>query len=64
MVLIDLVLNFVIVYSLIILDSMFFNLLDQIYDKEEHLFEVRTCMKNRMCNQWANWRAYRPVPLL
>ena len=25
---------------------------------------IRTCMKNRMCNQWDNWRAYGPELLL
>ena len=25
---------------------------------------LRTCVKNRMCNQWDNWRAYGPELLL
>ena len=28
------------------------------------LYSLRTCMKNRMCNQWDNWRAYGPELLL
>ena len=24
------------------------------------LLSLRTCMKNRMCNQWDNWRAHGP----
>ena len=27
-------------------------------------FRLRTCMKNRICNQWDNWRAYGPELLL
>ena len=36
-------------------------------NKSEYYFDwdkLRTCMKNRMCNQWDNWRAYGPELLL
>ena len=26
--------------------------------------KLRTCMKNRICNQWDNWRAYGPEQML
>ena len=36
---------------------------------QQHLMKaeqvsLRTCIKNRMCNQWDNWRAYGPELLL